>query len=318
MPFSGGLYTFPSLPGSFNPAVEGQDATAAAWNTLAADLTANGLSMCITRNGTSTISANIPMAGFVLTGLGAGAANGQSLRYEQATLYGYLGGLGTSNNAGTPNTKLDVAAGAAADNTNVNVIRCTAGTIDCGTVGANGLDAGALGNTTWYHVFAIGKTDGTSAFLGSLSPSAPTLPTGYTLKRRIGSFKTDGSAHILPFLQNGDKFQWTTLIAETPGSGAGPTTQALLGVPTGVVVTAILTCAVTATSGGQVFLRVTTPTMSNVTAVLAAPTSLAGVAIAFVDTDTSAQVNFTYTNVSNVSAATASTVGWIDRRGKDA
>ena len=129
-------------------------------------------------------------------------------------LRSYLAGLGLSNNATTPNTKLDVAAGVCADSTNAQMLSVTASTIDCGTVGANGLDAGTLANNTWYHVFAIGKTDGTTALLASTSLGSPTLPAAYTLKRRIGSFKTDGSAHIVSFIQSGDEFLWVPPVAD--------------------------------------------------------------------------------------------------------
>jgi hypothetical protein len=44
---------------------------------------ATGLSNCVTRDGQSPWLANLPAAGFILTGLGAGTANGHSVRYEQ-------------------------------------------------------------------------------------------------------------------------------------------------------------------------------------------------------------------------------------------
>lgn len=55
---------------------------AAVFNALTADL-ASMLSTAICRDGQTTVTGNIPMAGFRFTGLGAGAAIGQSLRYEQ-------------------------------------------------------------------------------------------------------------------------------------------------------------------------------------------------------------------------------------------
>lgn len=54
------------------------------FNALTADL-ATGLSTCITKDGQTTVTADIPMGGFSLTGLAAGAANGESVRYEQLT-----------------------------------------------------------------------------------------------------------------------------------------------------------------------------------------------------------------------------------------
>ncbi len=57
----------------------------AVFNALTADL-ATGLSNCVTKDGQQTVTANIPMNGNVFTGLGAGAAAGQSVRYEQLGL----------------------------------------------------------------------------------------------------------------------------------------------------------------------------------------------------------------------------------------
>ncbi len=64
------------------PYVTGTTISSTAANNLNTDL-ATGLSTCITKDGQTTITANIPMAGFKLTGLAAGNAAGNSLRYEQ-------------------------------------------------------------------------------------------------------------------------------------------------------------------------------------------------------------------------------------------
>lgn len=56
--------------------------TSAAFNAFTADIAA-ALSTAVFKDGQQTITANIPMGGYRFTGLGAGASNGQSLRYEQ-------------------------------------------------------------------------------------------------------------------------------------------------------------------------------------------------------------------------------------------
>src|SRR6185503_6974091 len=182
-------------------------------------------------NGTDAAST-----AFVATAI----AGARTASLGGTVLRSYLAGLGLANNTTTPNTKLDVAAGVCADSTNAQMLSVAASTIDCGTVGANGLDAGTLANSTWYHVFAIGKTDGTTALLASSSLGAPTLPATYTLKRRIGSFLTDGSAHIVVFIQSGDEFRWAASVADV--NATNPGTSAVtpaLSVPTGVKVTAV-------------------------------------------------------------------------------
>src|SRR5687768_15048915 len=118
-------------------------------------------------------------------------------------LRGYISGI---ERTGNDNTTYSSGAGVAADDTNAVMLSMVSGTINCATVGADGLDAGALGVTTTYHAFAIGKTDGTTARLASTSPSSPTMPSGYTYKRRTQSFKTNVSAQIIPYDQRGDNF----------------------------------------------------------------------------------------------------------------
>jgi hypothetical protein len=148
----------------------------------------------------------------------------------------YIAGATLSNNAGTPNTKLDVAAGQITDSTNAAMIAVAAGTIDCTTTGVNGLDAGALANTTWYHVYAIAQADGASqALLASTSVSAPTMPATYTLKRRIGAFLTSASANILAFIQVGDVFYWAALPTDVAVTNQGTTAVLYaLSIPLGV------------------------------------------------------------------------------------
>lgn len=74
MSFNGsGTYTAPSLPGSFNPAVSGQSATPADFNTLLDDIE-SALSSVICKDGQTTVTANLPMATRRHTGVGNAAA----------------------------------------------------------------------------------------------------------------------------------------------------------------------------------------------------------------------------------------------------
>lgn len=79
-------------------------------------------------------------------------------------------------------------------------------------VGAGGLDTGAIAGSTWYAVWAIAKTDGGTALLFSLSSTAPTMPSGYTHKARVGWIRTDSTANKYPlsFKQSGRRVQWVT------------------------------------------------------------------------------------------------------------
>lgn len=233
----------------------------------------------------------------------------------------YLAGLGLSNDATTPNTRINVAAGICADDTNALMLTLSAGTIDFVTVGANGLDAGALASSTWYSVFAIGKTNGVTALLASTSVTAPALPSGYTLKRRIGFVRTDGSARILAFAQFGDKFLWKSppTDASTTSIGTSPSLVAL-SVPVGVIVEALLRVM----GSGYATYAIYSPNQNAETVgSQAAPTNL--VAVNGTGGNSAAANYQIFTNATSkiavvcntTGAITIATDGWIDRRGQD-
>lgn len=108
--------------------------------------------------------------------------------------------------------------------------------------GNGSLDTGAVGATTWYHVHLIRKdSDSSIDVLLSLSATGPTMPAGYTARRRIGSIKTDGSSQIIAFSQDGNQFLWDVatvdIDATNPGTAAVTRT---LNAPSGVKVVAII------------------------------------------------------------------------------
>lgn len=84
MSFSGGTF---NINTTGQPVVSGTTISASVFNALTADL-ATGLSTCMLKDGTQTITANIPMSSFKFTGLPLGSANGDSISRSQAlTLY---------------------------------------------------------------------------------------------------------------------------------------------------------------------------------------------------------------------------------------
>ena len=89
MPFNGsGTYSLPAG----NPVVTGTTISSTTTNSTNSDI-ATALTNCLTRDGQSTPSANLPMNSKKLTGLAAGTSAGDSVRYEQVVLTG--GALGT-------------------------------------------------------------------------------------------------------------------------------------------------------------------------------------------------------------------------------
>lgn len=109
-----------------------------------------------------------------------------------------------SNNSTNPNTQMDIGAGIVNYDNGSGQLLCQAitktlqssGAWTAGT-GQNGLDTGARANSTSYNIFEIVKnSDNTSDILYSLSRTAPTVPSGYTLVAWIGAIRTDASGNI--------------------------------------------------------------------------------------------------------------------------
>lgn len=69
--------------------------------------------------------------------------------------------------------------------------------INFNTTGANALDSGTKAANTWYSIWLI--SDGVQvAALASTSSTAPTMPSGYTFKLRVGWVRTDSTGNAFP------------------------------------------------------------------------------------------------------------------------
>ncbi|CAB3957272.1 hypothetical protein [Achromobacter ruhlandii] len=81
MPRNGtGGYSLPN--NSWNPAVNGNAATAADWQTLANDIQA-AIQQSVSSDGQTPMTGSLKMGGYAITQLGAPTGTGQSLRWEQ-------------------------------------------------------------------------------------------------------------------------------------------------------------------------------------------------------------------------------------------
>ena len=131
----------------------------------------------------------------------------------------YINDIVVSNNATTPNTKLDITAGICRDSTNqVDIIlgnylgdtslQTSANvttTLNAAVNGANGLDTGSLGASKVYAIYAISDAQkiNPTATIASLSLTGPQMPTGYAFWRLIGYAVTDSSSHFLKAYTSG-------------------------------------------------------------------------------------------------------------------
>jgi hypothetical protein len=154
----------------------------------------------------------------------------------------FITGYTLSNNATDATNDIDIAAGACSDSTSTYaIVRASSITkrLDAlWTAGNNqgGLDTGAVADGT-YHAFAIKRLDtGVTDILFSASPTAPTLPTNYTVFRRIGSV-VRSSGVILEFSQYGNEFLLKSPPTDVDVSNQGLTAVSrTLSVPTGIKV----------------------------------------------------------------------------------
>lgn len=204
--------------------------------------TVSGTDYAPATSGSSILSGN-GSGGFSNVVVGTGLSfSGGTLNNTGVTgltiINGYINGFTLSNDGTTPLTKLDVAAGFAADSTNAAMISGTAfvKTVSGAWVsgsGNNGMGTGlTVANNTWYHVFAIINAGAYDVYFDT-SPTAANKPASTTAFRYVGSFRTNGSAQIIAFAQSGNEFYWVTAVNDIPTVAGNTPTLGTLTVPTG-------------------------------------------------------------------------------------
>ena len=168
------------------PVVAGTVITATAFNALTADL-ATGLSTCITKDGQTTVTANIPMGGNKLTGLAAGTAAADSARLSQVQggVVSLLGVTGIDTIAASANPVLTsyatgqmfwfVAAGTNTGATTLNIDALGAKNITRGTAALaagdiiNGAIVLVVYDGTQFQLLSITRSIQTSSTIASAS-----------------------------------------------------------------------------------------------------------------------------------------------------
>lgn len=282
-------------------------------------------------------AADICVLGYMAFGTRAGYNRMRTAYAAPASgtvMRGHIDGLTLSYNSASV---VSFAAGQCTDDTGTFALTLAAftktlqssGSWTAGTAN-NGLDTGAIANSTWYHVFVIAKADGTSPdILFSTSATSPTMPSTYTLKRRIGAFKTGVSGIANNWIQRGDVFLWNSpqddVSALNPGTSAVSRT---LSTPPGVRTRALLSVGFDASATGD------NPAAIYLSDLSQADDTPSVTMNTYVNYSTSAHIANTlgraeiWTNTSaqirsriQVSAANTrlriQTHGWIDPRGRD-
>jgi hypothetical protein len=177
---------------------------------------------------------------------------------------GHLAGLVVSNNATDVVNDIDIAVGECrSDDNTANMVLATPLTkrIDAAWVaGTNqgGLDTGTVADIVTYHFFLIkNPTTGVVDALFSQSLTSPTMPSGYTLKRRLLSIKRDVAnlGGLWQFRQlPGDYFQTVNTITDLsagPAVSSSTFTMYLTSLPVGFKILCHLNVRAIFTVAGQ-------------------------------------------------------------------
>lgn len=248
-------------------------------------------------------------------------------------LRSYLAGL-TLSTAGS-SAIFGVAAGVAADSTNT-VLMTLAAALTKSTAlwvvgsGNGGLDTGTIANNTWYHVYLIeDSATGIVDVIVSTNAAMPALPTGFTLFRRIGSMKTDGSATWTAFIQNGDYFEWAPPLNNLSVTNPGTTAVLIaLSVPLGIITQAYVNVFTNNQSTTNLVVYLSNPAGTNgvpstgsvfqtIIGQAAGATSTQCVN-AYVFSDTSSRIRYRFSASGAADSLQLNTLGYIDTRGRDA
>ena len=188
------------------------------------------------------------------------------------------------------------------------------------TAGNNngGLDTGTKANSTWYYCYAIyNPTTQASDFLFSASATSPTLPSGFTKYKYIGSILNTASNTLRPFRQVGNYFYLGAITDASPSSPtSGVYSTYTLSVPRINNILAMVKTASDYTGTGIVTLGVSyriTGTSIAFDSFYKPTNGYDGLsAIEYVPTNNSAQIDVAFTYTAPAGNYTIFTKGFID------
>lgn len=160
--------------------------------------TTNNINGGATFYGDLTTLGKLKGDGSLITGLSANSPSTSSVKYAV-----FLSTFGNDTNTISLSAKaLDIMGSYFA---NVST-RCS-----LALAGAGGLDTGSEAASTWYNIFAITNGSTISVVVSSISNTAPTLPSGYTKYRWLGTVYNKSDSAIRPFYKIGSNVgYWQT------------------------------------------------------------------------------------------------------------
>jgi hypothetical protein len=262
---------------------------------------------------------------FLIVDKATGLLNCVRSRWAGRLGRGALGGLVLSNNATGAANDIDIAAGECRSDDNAADIILAAGltkrldAVWAAGTNQGGRDTGGTADGSW-HVFAIrNPTTGVCDVLFSLTLAAPTMPSGFTQKRRIGSVKRT-SGTLFSFLQLGDYFQIISPVADASALALTVGQSSLVGlvnVPNGMKILAHIADLV-ANTAGSANIRIRDPD-SGLSSVTVTP-QIANIGVAAtmeVWTNTCFAIQYIFQGGGGTTTATIMTMGYWDHRGRE-
>jgi len=315
------------------------DINAVKTNAGAATLSLPTTTDTIVGRATTDTLTNKTLSSPTLTGTAtvSGALSAQGNLIGNVADGGMLFGLTLSNNGADATNDIDIAIGqavsddaAATSKRKMLLTGSLTKQLDAGwTVGTNqGMrDTGSIANGTW-HIYLIMRSDtGVVDILASASASAPTMPTNYDFKRRIGAILRE-SAAIVAFVQDGDYFRRkaSVLDVSTNNPGTSAVTVAL-SVPVGIKVMAMFNASLLTTAAGATASAHFSDLDANDEAgsltvaplhQLSANGQVSAVnqgGLFLIRTNTSAQIRYRLHASAASNTIYIATLGWVDTRG---
>lgn len=295
------------------------------------DIRDNGLSAVLVRDGRAPMTGTLNMNSNKISNLLAGTAGTDAVNLTQvrtlAGTFGFLYGLTLANTPSDTTNGIDIAAGyAASDDPTAPIVMALSSLLtkklnSAWAVGSGngGLDTGSIANTT-YHVWLIQRSDtGVVDALFSTSATAPTMPTNYDRKRRIGSI-VRVSAAIKLFTQNGDDFSWISGALDRNSVASVTNVLLALTVPSGIRVQPWIVESIASGASSNVTTSVGNGDGTNAVIQILSSTNSdikTGTITRGITTNTSGQIRYSMNvTVGSISNQTTSTLGYTDTRGR--
>lgn len=187
------------------------------------------------------------------------------------------------------------------------------------TAGTNqgGLDTGTKANSTWYYCYTIyNPTTQASDFLFSASATSPTLPSGFTKLKYIGSILTNSSGNIIAFKQVDNYFYFPEILDASPTPTSGVYSTYTLSVPKQNNIIAMVRSSIAYTGTGvtsvNIYFRATGTSIAFIGHGFATNGYTSNSIVNFVSTNNLGQVDVSFNFTAPVSNATLHTFGYID------